>query len=121
MSQSVKKSSTDHCEVECTHPEVVARVSPLIDQVDGVETIFKALSDATRMKIIYALTQEDELCVCDVAAIIGISTATASHHLRLLRTLGIAKNRKQGKLVYYSVKDHHITSLVKIAIEHHNE
>lgn len=121
MSQSVKKSSTDRCEVECTHPEVVARVTPLIDQVEGVETIFKALSDATRMKIIYALTQEDELCVCDVAAIIGISTATASHHLRLLRTLGIAKNRKQGKLVYYSVKDHHITSLVKIAIEHHNE
>lgn len=121
MSQSVKKSSTDHCEVECTHPEVVARVSPLIDQVEGVEMIFKALSDATRMKIIYALTQEDELCVCDVAAIIGISTATASHHLRLLRTLGIAKNRKQGKLVYYSVKDHHITDLVKIAIEHHNE
>lgn len=121
MSQSVKKSSTDHCEVECTHPEVVARVSPLIDQVEGVETIFKALSDATRIKIIYALTQEDELCVCDVAAIIGISTATASHHLRLLRTMGIAKNRKQGKLVYYSVKDHHITSLVKIAIEHHNE
>ncbi|MFC4353893.1 ArsR/SmtB family transcription factor [Chryseomicrobium palamuruense] len=121
MSQSLKKLSVDHCEVECTHPEVVERITPLISQVKGVETIFKALSDATRMKIIYALTQEDELCVCDVAAIVSISTATASHHLRLLRTMGIAKNRKQGKLVYYSVKDHHITDLVKIAIEHLNE
>ncbi|MBM7705789.1 ArsR/SmtB family transcription factor [Chryseomicrobium aureum] len=121
MTQHVKKQTSDSCEVECTHPEVVERVTPLIHQVEGVETIFKALSDATRMKIIYALTQEDELCVCDVAAIIGTSTATASHHLRLLRTMGIAKNRKQGKLVYYSVKDHHITDLVKIAIEHHNE
>lgn len=121
MTQHVKKQTSDSCEVECTHPEVVERVTPLIHQAEGVETIFKALSDATRMKIIYALTQEDELCVCDVAAIIGTSTATASHHLRLLRTMGIAKNRKQGKLVYYSVKDHHITDLVKIAIEHHNE
>ncbi len=121
MPSQLNKVTTDSCEVECTHPDVVERVTPLISQVEGVETIFKALSDATRMKIIYALTQEDELCVCDVAAIIGISTATASHHLRLLRTMGIAKNRKQGKLVYYSVKDHHITDLVKIAIEHHNE
>lgn len=121
MSQPMNSTSADLCEVECTHPEVVERITPLVSQVEGVETIFKALSDSTRMKIIFALTQEDELCVCDVAAIIGISTATASHHLRLLRTMGIAKNRKQGKLVYYSVKDHHITSLVKIAMEHHRE
>lgn len=118
---SIEKQSADVCEVECTHPEVVERVTPLIKQVEGVEKIFKALSDATRMKIIYALTQEEELCVCDVAAINGISTASASHHLRLLKTMGIAKSRKQGKLVYYSVLDHHINDLVRIAIEHHQE
>lgn len=121
MAQQLKKAGIETCEVECTHPEVVERVTPLVKHVEGVETIFKALSDGTRLKIIYALTQEEEMCVCDVAAVIGISTASASHHLRLLKTVGIAKNRKQGKLVYYSVKDDHITDLVKIAIDHHNE
>ncbi len=86
-----------------------------------VAKIFKALSDDTRIKIAYALSIESELCVCDVANIIGSSNATASHHLRLLRNLGLAKYRKEGKLVYYSLDDAHVKQLIKVAFEHQKE
>lgn len=113
--------TTDTCETSCFNEVVVQRVQPKIDDVNGVELLFKAMSDATRLKIVYALTLEDELCVCDVAQIIGSTTATASHHLRLLRNMGLAKYRKEGKLVYYSVKDEHVYQLVRIALEHSQE
>ncbi len=78
-----------------------------------VAKVFKALSDDTRVKIAYVLSLEGELCVCDVANIIESSTATASHHLRLLKNLGIAKYRKEGKVVYYSLDDEHVKQLVE--------
>jgi DNA-binding transcriptional ArsR family regulator len=57
------------------------------------------------MKIAYILCQEEEVCVCDVANVIGSTMATTSHHLRLLRNMGFAKSRKEGKLVFYSLQD----------------
>lgn len=83
--------------------------------------MFKVLADETRMKIAYALCQEDEMCVCDVANIIGSSLATASHHLRTLKQLGLAKYRKEGKLVFYSLEDEHVRELVQIASAHSKE
>jgi DNA-binding transcriptional ArsR family regulator len=70
------------------------------------------------LKVAYALVQKDELCVCDVANIIDSSLATASHHLRLHRNMGLAKYRKEGKLVFYSFDDEHIKQLVRLAFEH---
>jgi ArsR family transcriptional regulator, lead/cadmium/zinc/bismuth-responsive transcriptional repressor len=87
----------------------------------SVAQLFKALSDDTRIKIAYALSEEEELCVCDVANIVGSTTATASHHLRLLRNLGLAKYRKEGKLVYYSLDDDHVKQLTQIAFTHQLE
>ena len=83
-----------------------------------VTSIFKALADETRIKIAYMLCLEEKLCVCDVATIIGASTATTSHHLRLLKNNGVAKSRKEGKLVFYSIDDEHVKQLVMNAIEH---
>ncbi|MYL50458.1 metalloregulator ArsR/SmtB family transcription factor [Halobacillus litoralis] len=117
----VKKAPKDTCDTFCYDEELVQRVQPKVDEVLGVELIFKALSDATRLKIAYALTLENELCVCDVANIIGSTTATASHHLRLLRNMKLAKYRKEGKLVFYSLADEHVHQLVSIAIQHSNE
>jgi ArsR family transcriptional regulator, lead/cadmium/zinc/bismuth-responsive transcriptional repressor len=116
-----KKMERDTCETFCFDEEKVNRIKPKMEEVSGVELIFKALSDATRLKIAYALTIEEELCVCDVANIIGSTTATASHHLRLLRNMGLAKYRKEGKLVFYSLKDEHVYQLVSIALEHAKE
>ncbi|GIO27319.1 ArsR/SmtB family transcription factor [Ornithinibacillus bavariensis] len=122
MVESVNdKLEKDTCETFSFDEEKVNRVKPRVEEVAGVEMIFKALSDATRLKITYALTIEEELCVCDVANIIGSTTATASHHLRLLRNMGLAKYRKEGKLVFYSLKDQHVYQLVSIALEHAKE
>ncbi|MBS4190457.1 winged helix-turn-helix transcriptional regulator [Bacillus sp. FJAT-49705] len=111
----------DTCETFCFDEEKVNRVQKRIEEISGVELLFKALSDSTRIKIAYALTIEEELCVCDVANIIGSSTATASHHLRLLRDMGLAKHRKEGKLVFYSLADDHVHQLVSIALIHSKE
>lgn len=107
----------DMCEVTKVHEDVVLSVKKQIPELARAAQIFKALADETRLKIAYALTIE-ELCVCDVSEIIGSSTATASHHLRFLRDLSLAKSRRKGKLVFYSLADHHVNELVKIAYEH---
>lgn len=117
----IKKVAKDTCDTFCYDEVLVQRVQPEIEKVQGVELIFKALSDATRMKIAYALTLEKELCVCDVANIIASTTATASHHLRLLRNMKLAKYRKEGKLVFYSLADNHVHQLVSIALLHSKE
>jgi DNA-binding transcriptional ArsR family regulator len=113
----------DVCEVTCVDDEKVKRVKESVSKQNtmAVSQIFKALSDDTRVKIAYALSVEDELCVCDVANIVGSTTATASHHLRLLRNLGLAKFRKEGKLVFYSLDDDHVRQLIQIAFEHQKE
>jgi ArsR family transcriptional regulator, lead/cadmium/zinc/bismuth-responsive transcriptional repressor len=113
----------DVCEVTCVDEDKVKRLKGSISKQDtlSVAQIFKALSDDTRIKIAYALSEEDELCVCDVANIVGSTTSTASHHLRLLRNLGLAKYRKEGKLVYYSLDDDHVRQLIQIAFTHQLE
>lgn len=115
------QTEKDVCEIECVEVEKVNQLKPRITEADGVAPLFKALADDTRSKIIYALSLEDELCVCDVAAVIGISMATASHHLRLLRNMGLAKYRKEGKMVYYSLDDDHVRMLIHAGVEHANE
>jgi DNA-binding transcriptional ArsR family regulator len=113
----------DVCEVSCFDEDKVNRVKRNIETQNTVEVskIFKALSDETRVKIAYSLAIEKELCVCDVANIVGSSVATASHHLRLLRNLGLAKYRKEGKLVFYSLDDNHVEQLMTIALTHQEE
>ncbi|MDG5472933.1 metalloregulator ArsR/SmtB family transcription factor [Jeotgalibacillus sp. ET6] len=119
--KNTDKSLQDSCEVTIYDEEKIEKIKPRVSDVEGVELLFKALSDATRLKIAYALTLEEELCVCDVAAIIGSTTATASHHLRLLRNMGLAKYRKKGKMVFYSLEDEHVHQLVSIALIHSQE
>lgn len=122
MSKKVKQNH-DTCEIFCYDEEKVKRVTTVVEaeNLAPVASIFKALSDETRLKIAYSLLQEGELCVCDVANIIGSTMATVSHHLRHLRNLGIAKSRKEGKLVFYSLDDEHVRMLVETAVVHGRE
>ncbi len=109
----------DTCDITIVHEEAVREVQQqLPDNMFGMVEIFKALADETRLKIAYALTITEEMCVCDLAAVIGASNATASHHLRYLRDKSLAKSEKKGKMVYYTLADDHIHDLVKIAYEH---
>ncbi|GLB59595.1 ArsR/SmtB family transcription factor [Cytobacillus sp. NCCP-133] len=115
--------SKDTCDIYCYDKEKVTRIQWELQKEDlsSVAQLFKALADENRAKISYALCQDEELCVCDIANIIGSTIATASHHLRTLHKQGIVKFRKEGKLAFYSLDDAHIKQLLLIAMEHRNE
>lgn len=89
-------------------------------EVAGISELFKALSDETRTAILYLL-HDTELCVCDLADILGMSLPAVSHHLRLLRTMRLVKFRRAGKQAYYSLDDYHVVQLIEVAKEHFNE
>ena len=105
------------CQVTCVNEELVGRLKAQVPRTEGVASIFKALADDTRVKVVYALSRA-EMCVCDVASLIGSRKATASYHLRLLHHMGLAAYRKEGKLVYYRLSDPHIGNLVGEVVQH---
>ena len=116
-------SKKDTCEIYCYDEEKVNRIQGELQKEDisSVVQLFKALADENRAKIAYSLCQDEELCVCDIANIIGASVATTSHHLRTLYKQGIVKYRKEGKLAFYSLDDDHIKQLIMIALAHDKE
>ena len=113
----------DMCEVHLHDEEKVNRIQKEIGQVDisSMSKLFKVIGDENRVKISYALCEDEELCVCDLANIIGASMATTSHHLRTLYKHAIVKYRKEGKLAFYSLDDDHIKQLILIALAHQRE
>ena len=108
------------CEVDLVHPEAVGRVREALPE-DGtmreVAAIFQILSDPTRAGIVYALSVE-ELCVCDVAAVAGLSISAASHQLKRLRDRGVVAYRKEGRLAYYRLADERVRELVEDGVGH---
>lgn len=110
---------------ECTvlHEDVVNEVKKKIpedEMIYDLAEFFKVFADSTRMKIIYAL-MENELCVCDIASIVQTTQSAISHQLRLLKQAKLVKFRKEGKVVYYSLDDEHISQIVKKGREHIEE
>lgn len=102
------------------HPEALARARAqlrLDEDYADLAAMFRALGDTSRAKILHALLG-DELCVSDLAALVGISESAVSQHLRLLRALRIVRNRKAGRVVYYSLEDACIRALLTIALTH---
>jgi DNA-binding transcriptional ArsR family regulator len=79
--------------------------------------IFKALADPTRVRIVSILAQT-ELCVCDLAATLGMTQSAVSHQLRLMREMRLVKSRKDGRMVYYALDDEHIHDLFRRGLEH---
>jgi len=90
---------------------------PSDNEIKRTAKFFKALGDPTRQRIVQALLI-DELCVCDLAAIVNISISAISHQLRMLRELKVVKNHREGKMVYYSVVDDHIRSVITQTLVH---
>lgn len=111
-------TTKETCDVVVVHEDVVERVQTTLPDLTNVMPIFKALADDTRLKIAYSLMLEKEMCVCDVAAVIGSSNATASHHLRYLKEHSLAKSKRKGRMVYYSLADEHVKQLISIGHEH---
>ena len=116
-------NKNDTCEIYCYDEEKVNRIQGDLQTVDisSVAKMLKAIADENRAKITYALCQEEELCVCDIANILGITVANASHHLRTLHKQGLVKFRKEGKLAFYSLDDEHVKQIMLIALAHKSE
>lgn len=111
------------CEINMIHEEAVNSVKASMPEDGAIYDLaefFKVFADSTRMKIIYALI-EKELCVCDIAAIVGTTQSAISHQLRILKQSKLVKYRKEGKIVYYSLDDEHISQIVKKGREHIEE
>lgn len=123
MTNSIPVVQAEICGHSHVDSDVTAELRRSLNEEDivGMAQMFKALSDPNRMKIACLLQQKEELCVCDVALILNSSVATASHHLRLLKQMDITKSRKEGKNVFYSLKDHHIHTLITMTLEHQKE
>lgn len=103
--------SVPRCDAECVHAEVVERLSPLLNGLDGVGETMSIFADDTRFKILVALSRS-ELCVCDVGALVQASSSSVSYHLRNLFRVGVVKYRREGKLVYYRLADDAVAKLI---------
>lgn len=116
-------TNDDACEVNVVDARKVTSVRRKMHSADAVQLLaetFRILGDPTRVKIVFALSKE-ELCVCDLATIVGASQSAVSHSLRALRQMDLVRYRKQGKIAYYSLDDEHIGRLIDEGFDHVRE
>lgn len=114
----IQEGHPSFCHSDYDTSERINKLKQTVRQTEGVTPIFKALSDETRVKIIYTLLQEPDLCVCDIAQIVSLTVAAASHHLRLLKAMGLARSRRDGKQIRYSINDDHVRTILEEALRH---
>jgi len=113
----------DICDCRVIHGDkvAIAKKNALSAITAGdLSQIFKALGDNTRLNILWAL-EKQEMCVCDLAAMLDVTESAVSHQLRLLRTLRLVVNRREGTILYYQLADEHVSQLIDIALEHIKE
>lgn len=115
----------DACVTACVHPEKVELVQANAlgePDLDRVAAMFKLLGDPTRAKLLYALLEAGELCVCDLSAATGVAESTVSQALRLLRVSDVVAGRREGRMVFYRLADAHVRMLLDLSREHvHHE
>lgn len=114
--KGIPMKDNDICDIQCIDENSVKGVKSQMPQDETFQLIsdhFKVLSDPTRVKILYALTQK-EICVCDLAAVLEITDSAVSHQLRLLRDKDLVKFRKEGKMAYYSLSNNDIIDMIKM-------
>jgi ArsR family transcriptional regulator, lead/cadmium/zinc/bismuth-responsive transcriptional repressor len=117
------RETSDVCEVHYVDEEHVERARKAISperEVVAVAEMFRNLGDPTRVRILQALAVE-ELCVCDLAKLLGVSDSATSHQLRVLRSQKLVRFRREGKMAYYSLDDEHVGSLMREVLRHVRE
>ena len=118
----------DRYNVECcdfihAHEEIVERVRgqlPGEDTLYDLTELFRIFGDSTRVRILYVLF-EAEMCVCDIAALLGLTQSAVSHQLRALKNVRLVKSRREGKTVFYSLADDHVKTIIDQGLEHVRE
>lgn len=118
----------DHYNVECcdfihAHEEIVEKVRQVMpgeDTLYDLTELFRIFGDSTRVRILYVLF-EAEMCVCDIAALLGMTQSAISHQLRALKSARLVKSRREGKTVFYSLADDHVKAIINQGLEHVSE
>ena len=111
------------CQTQLIHEtavESVRRSLPPDELLYDLAELFKIFGDSTRVKILYALL-DTELCVCDIASLMDVTQSAVSHQLRVLKASKLVKFRREGKIVYYSLADDHVTRILSQGMEHIEE
>jgi ArsR family transcriptional regulator len=119
----VNPGAGDHCDVFHLDPAKVAALKKKLlseASVGALAETFKLLGDTTRVRILDALSRS-ELCVCDIAGLLGLSESAVSHQLRLLRGVRLVRPRRAGRMVFYTLDDQHIVGLFEQGLEHVEE
>jgi DNA-binding transcriptional ArsR family regulator len=110
---------SDRCSCRIVHEdkvELARRLALQAGSVQAMSSLFKACSDPGRLRLLHALMHQ-EMCVCDLAALLGVSESSVSHQLRLLRTLGLVANRREGVVLYYRLVPDKLVQLFSVAAE----
>lgn len=123
MGKKEDETIAPHCEFMFVHGDVVKQVMDVMPQgekLTGLAEFFRVFGDSTRIRILYALSQS-ELCVCDIASLLGMGQSAISHQLRILKQMRLVKYRRDGKSVMYSLADSHIETILAQGMEHIEE
>ena len=118
----------DRYNVECcdfihAHEEIVEKVRGKIpgeDTLYDLTELFRIFADSTRIRILYVLL-ESEMCVCDIAVLLGMTQSAISHQLRALKNARLVKSRREGKTVFYFLTDDHVKTIIDQGLEHVSE
>ena len=107
------------CHHDHIHPDLQAldRMMPSVDDLYDLSELFRVFGDSTRIRILYALF-ESELCVCDLAELLGMTQSAVSHQLRTLKDAKLVRFRREGKSILYSLDDHHVRQILSVGLEH---
>ncbi len=111
------------CDIRVVHLDRVARAKAEAiaqNDLERLASTYKIMGDPTRLKIIMAL-RGGEMCVCDIAAFLGLSESAVSHQLRRLRESSLVRSRRDGQILYYSLDDDHVLDLVTVGMQHIEE
>ena len=113
----------ERCEFIHVHEDIVAKVTenmPDEETLYDLADLFRLFADSTRIKILYVLF-ESEMCVCDIAQLLGMTQSAISHQLRSLKQAKLVKNRRDGKTVFYSLADGHVSTILNQGMDHVQE
>ena len=116
----MKKMEVECCDIFQIHEELVKKAEENIldeDRLKDLADFFKVFADTTRLRILSVLFQS-EMCVCDLAEVLGMTQSAISHQLRILKQMKLVKNRREGKTVFYSLADGHIQTIMNQGMEH---
>lgn len=111
------------CDCDVIHEEVVNEVKTKMQSKEDyvqLASLFKLFGDGTRLQILHALEQS-EMCVCDLAVLLGVTKSAISHQLKALRLANLVKFRREAQIVYYSLADDHVKGLIEMGFEHLRE